>query len=89
MSQVIKIGEKEMSENNVTKANKTTKVLEHLKQYGSITSLEAIEKYSATRLSAIIYNLRKKGYNIETKDIDFTDRFGTKSHYGKYVLKSR
>jgi hypothetical protein len=78
-----------MSENNVTKANKTTKVLEHLKQYGSITSLEAIEKYSAIRLSAIIYNLRKKGYDIETKDIDFTDRFGTKSHYGKYVLKSR
>ena len=76
-----------MSKNNVTKANKTTKVLEHLKQYGSITSLEAIEKYSATRLSAIIYNLRKKGYDIETKDIDFTDRFGTKSHYGKYVLK--
>ena len=89
MPQVIKIGEKEMSENNVTKVNKTTKVLEHLKQYGSITSLEAIEKYSATRLSAIIYNLRKKGYDIETKDIDFTDRFGTKSHYGKYVLKSR
>lgn len=78
-----------MSENNVTKANKTTKVLEHLKQYGSITSLEAIEKYSAIRLSAIIYNLRKKGYDIETKDIDFTDRFGTKSHCGKYVLKSR
>ena len=81
-----------MSENNVTKVTKTTKttkVLEHLKQYGSITSLEAIEKYSATRLSAIIYNLRKKGYDIETKDIGFTDRFGTKSHYGKYVLNSR
>lgn len=84
-----------MSENNVTKVNKTlketktTKVLEHLKKYGHITSLEAISLYSATRLSAIIYNLRKKGYDIETKDIDFTDRFGTKSHYGKYVLKSR
>ena len=82
-----------MSENNVTKANKTTKatkttkVLEHLKKYGHITSLEAISLYSATRLSAIIYNLRKKGYDIETKDIDFIDRFGTKSHYGKYVLK--
>lgn len=76
-----------MSENNVTKVNKTTKVLEHLKKYGHITSLEAISLYSATRLSAIIYNLRKKGYDIETNDIDFTDRFGTKSHYGKYVLK--
>lgn len=76
-----------MSENNVTKVNKTTKVLEHLKKYGHITSLEAISLYSATRLSAIIYNLRKKGYDIETKDIDFTDMFGTKSHYGKYVLK--
>lgn len=70
------------------KTSKHQKVLEHLQNYGSITSLEAIELYGATRLSAIIFNLRKQGFNIETIDLPFTDRFGIKSHYGKYMLNS-
>lgn len=68
------------------KTNKTEKVLNHLKTHGSITSLEAIELYGATRLSAIIFTLRKQGYNIDTIDMPFVDRFGSKSVYGKYVL---
>lgn len=70
------------------KTNKTEKVLNHLKEYGSITSLEAIELYGVTRLSAIIFNLRKQGLNIETIDLPFVDRFGNKSHYGKYILNN-
>lgn len=69
------------------KFNKTKKVLEHLKKYGSITSLEAIELYGATRISAIIFNLRKCGYDIETIKIPFVDRFGNSAVFGKYVLK--
>lgn len=41
-------------------------VLKHLKTHGSITSWEAIELYRATRLSAIIYQLRNDGHNIES-----------------------
>ena len=65
---------------------KHDKVLEHLQTKGSITSLEAIENYGATRLSAIIFNLKKKGYKIKTENINFTDRFGDRTHYAKYVL---
>lgn len=68
------------------KTNKTEKVLEHLRTYGCITSLEAIEKYKATRLSAIIFNLRKRGLKIDTIDTPFVDSYGAKSIYGKYVL---
>lgn len=79
-----------MNEKNVKekkrKVNKSQKVLEHLQKYGSITSLEAIDLYSETRLSAVIYNLRKRGMRIDTIDIPFTDRYGTKSIYGKYIL---
>lgn len=70
------------------KENKTTKVLEYLKTFGTITSLEAIEKFGATRLSDIIFRLRKKGYNIITIDMPFTDRFGNHSTYGKYILSN-
>ena len=41
-----------------------TRLLNYLKQYGSITSLEAIRDLGNTRLSASIFNLRKKGYDI-------------------------
>lgn len=68
------------------KFNKTEAVLNHLKEHGSITSLEAIENYGATRLSAIIFNLRKRGYKIETVDTDFVDKYGYKSRYGNYIL---
>ena len=68
--------------------NKTKAVMYHLQQYGSITSWEAIKEYGATRLSSIIYNLRYKyNMNIINEQINFTDRFGNKSYFAKYVLK--
>lgn len=71
---------------NWNKMNKTKAIMLHLEQYGSITTWEAIKEYGATRLSAIIYNLRYKyNMNIVNQTIDFVDRYGTKSSYVKYV----
>lgn len=67
--------------------NKTEAVSLHLIEKGNITSWEAIKEYGATRLSAIIFNLRKRGMNIRTERIDFTDRFGNKAYYAKYILE--
>ena len=68
--------------------NKTKAIMYHLQQNGSITSWEAIKEYGDTRLSAIIYNLRYKyNVNIINEQINFTDRFGNKSYFVKYVLK--
>tara|TARA_Y100001963_G_C6483828_1_gene310201 strand:- start:11 stop:238 length:228 start_codon:yes stop_codon:yes gene_type:complete len=55
-------------ENNTYKG-KTGKVLNHLQQYKSITSWEAITLYRATRLSAIIYRLKQDGFDIRSKNI--------------------
>lgn len=68
------------------KESKTDKVLNHLQTYGFITSLEAINLYGATRLSAIIYNLRRK-YDIDSNPIRCTDRFGNTARYVKYTLR--
>lgn len=68
----------------VRRESKTQKVLEHLKEKGSITSWEAIELFGATRLSAIIFNLRKS-YNILSEDMVGEDRYGNPSTYTKYV----
>ena len=44
--------------------NQTEQILHYLRQGNKITSWEAIHKFRATRLSAIIYNLRRYGYDI-------------------------
>lgn len=69
--------------------NKTTAVLNHLKEHGSITSMEAIELYGATRLSSIIFNLRKRGLDISTTTTGMTDRYGNAANFGRYVLESQ
>ena len=66
------------------KLSKTALILEHLKNNKTITSWEAIEEYGATRLSAIIYNLRKK-YYIDSIDRIFTDKFGNTSTFTEYI----
>ncbi len=69
-----------------TKTTKSSEVLKHLKVKGHITSLEAFQLYGATRLSAIIFELRKKGYNIKTTDGTCIDRYGHRCNFAKYVL---
>lgn len=65
--------------------SKTRDILNYLKTHSSITSMEAITMFSATRLSAVIYNLRKYGYDIESKDCVTRDKYGKVIHYTKYV----
>ena len=63
-------------------------ILKHLQEYGSITSLVAIELYHCTRLSHYIYLLRKDGYVIESEDIPFIHSVtGRKGMYSMYRLE--
>jgi hypothetical protein len=45
---------------------KTQQIKKHLIEKGSIDSWTAIELYGVTRLSAIIFNLRMNGHNIDS-----------------------
>lgn len=65
---------------------KTSQVTKHLQKRKSITSWDAIMLYKATRLSAIIHSLRKKGMNIVTKDIKSKDVNGNEVTFAKYIL---
>lgn len=65
--------------------NKTQLVKDYLLKNGSITQLEAYEHCCyATRLSAIIFNLRSYGWIIDTVDT----RGLSGCYYAKYVLVS-
>jgi hypothetical protein len=69
--------------------NKTTAVLDHMREHGSITQMEATELFGATRLGAIVFNLRRKGHDIETVTMGTTDRYGHAVNYAKYVLHQK
>ena len=62
----------------MAKISKQEKVLMHLQTHGSITPLEALEKYGSFRLGALIFNLRKEGHDIETNIVP-------KKGYAKYT----
>lgn len=67
----------------------TGRVLNHLQKHGSITSMEAFKKYGATRLSAIIFNLRHYGFKIESEDVCMKNRFGEKTVFSKYIYEGQ
>lgn len=67
--------------------SKTRAVLQWLQTGAGISSMDAIKNFGATRLSAIIFNLRKQGYDIETVTCKGTDRFGNKMQFARYYLR--
>lgn len=69
------------------KVTKTDMVLNHLIEHGNITTWEAIQKYNATRLSAIVFNLKKRGHDIAVDTIQKKDKFGNNCHFAKYILQ--
>jgi len=62
------------------KLTKKGQVLDHLQQFGSITSREAITLFWATRLSDIIFKLRNEGHIL------ITTRYPNKNGGGTYAV---
>lgn len=67
---------------------KIDSVMNHLIEHRCITSWDAIRLYRATRLSAIIYELKHhRGMNISTKLMQGKDEEGRTYPYALYVLE--
>ena len=64
----------------------TGRILDYLKENKGITSMEAFEKFGATRLSAIIHTLRGDGYVIENIKRTAPNRYGTSVTFVEYRL---
>jgi hypothetical protein len=71
-------------EKKAKKVSKVDMIKEHLIKHKTITSWESITNFKATRLAAVIANLRNKnGWHIET--VMFEDKEGTR--FAKYFFK--
>lgn len=64
----------------------TDRVLNYMLDNDGITSWEAIKEFGATRLSAIIFNLRRRGYVIENEWQESINRYGDSVRFVRYTL---
>lgn len=64
------------------------RVLDHLQRNGKLSQKQAIRLFGAYRLSAIIYRLRKDGYNISSTFKSGKNRFGDSVCWAEYKLET-
>ena len=72
-----------------TTLSQCAKILQHLKEFGSITLFESIYECDCTRLSARIHDLRRRGIPIETEMIGTVNKRGKPIRYAKYRLEDK
>ena len=68
------------------KATQCERILRHLNDFGSITSLEAMQEYGIMRLASRINDLRAQGVIIVSETAAGKNRYGETTHYAVYRL---
>lgn len=73
-----------MMEIKLTKTEQ--RVFDYMVEFGSITSLQAFTDLGNSRLSATIFNLKKKGVIINGETVTVKNRFGENRYVKKYWI---
>lgn len=68
------------------KITQKDRILEYIRNFGSISSFEAYSDLGITQLGARIDQLKKEGYEFKTEWESNTNRFGEKTEYKRYYL---
>lgn len=69
------------------KITQCDRIIRHLNDYGSITTLDAFNEYGITRLASRICDLRKSGYDINKRFETSYNRYGEKVSYIRYSME--
>lgn len=68
------------------KVTQKDRIINYIKQFGSITSWEAYKELGVMQLGARIDQLKKEGYIFRTEWIQTKNRFGENVSFKKYYL---
>lgn len=69
------------------KITQCDRVLRHLRDYGTITSLEAVNEYGILRLASRINDLRRMGYPVGRRIKTSKNRYSESVSYAEYYLE--
>ena len=64
-------------------------ILRHMEDYGSITSLEAMQEYGIMRLASRITDLKKAGIPIKREMVSQKNRHGDTVTFARYSIAGR
>lgn len=62
------------------------RIINYIREFGSISSWEAYSDLGITQLGARIDQLKKEGFEFRTEWESNTNRFGEKTEYKRYYL---
>ena len=65
------------------------RIIRHLQDYGSITSLEAMKEYGIMRLASRINDLKRRGHKIISITEKSKNRYGEPTKYSVYMLADK
>lgn len=68
------------------KITQKDRIINYIRQFGSISSWEAYSDLGITQLGARIDQLKKDGYEFRTEWVSNKNRFGEKTDYKRYYL---
>lgn len=68
------------------KVTQRDRVLQFIKDFGSITSYQAYTELGCTQLASRISELKERGYAFEKTRVTTKNRYGEKTHYDEYRL---
>ena len=68
------------------KTTQCDRILQHMRDFGSISSLEAMSDYGIMRLASRINDLKNQGYNIVSETKTSKNRYNETTHYSVYSL---
>ena len=68
------------------KMTQCEKIIRHLRDHGSISSLEAINEYGILRLASRVSDLKRRGYNIVGETKTGKNRYEEKTSFKVYRL---
>lgn len=72
---------------NNHKPTQNQRVLDYIKEFGSITQLEALRDLGVMRLASRISDLRRQGYNIVSERETVQNRYGENCYHKRYRIK--
>ena len=67
--------------------NQETRIVNYMRDFGSITALDAMRDLGCMRLASRISDLRARGFQIEREMETGKNRYGEKTSYARYRLK--
>ena len=66
--------------------NRAERVYQYMREFGSITPMDAIKDLGYTRLACAISEMKRDGHKVKTEIETGRNRWGKPTHYARYSL---